>query len=1062
MKPASSSIFITKFCLGLCFLLLSLIAKAQVWTPITGLPTTEDFKTVKFIDALTGWAAGGNGSIIKTTDGGNNWTLQTSGTIKTIRSIFFLDANNGWACGDGGTIIATSNGGNTWLAQSSPYTSQYYSVQFVNTSTGWITGQGTVLLKTINGGSTWTQQMNQGSDMWGLEMQSTTVGWVCGGFNSVQGGPTLLKTTNGTSFPFQGNSGVTAFLTFDDIHFTDANNGWIVGGNGVIRHTANGGATTWTAQTSGTQYELLSVDFINNNVGYACGRQGIMIATSNGGANWYAQSTGTTSSTLWEIDMIDTVTGFAVGDNGLILRYTVYSPQQPLVLLQPNIGGEIFQISTSRFIIWQAQAGIANVKIEYSTTGNTGPWTTITNSTPAANGSYAWFVPNTPSVNCFVRISNTANSSINATSAAAFYITNTPYGIDYSVLTSATVNTSPPQITVSWVNDVNALSYGLYKKLPADAAWTFLTSLPGTTNLYVDNAVSTGIIYEYKIVKTTPLITGYGYVYSGIDIPAADSRGTMLLAVNGSFSTYLQPEINQLTADLVGDGWKVIQKDFAASTKDTSVKNWVVSEYNKPAASVKALLLIGHFAIPYSGNFAPDGHAERIGAQPADVFYADIDGAWTDNTVTTTTTGAIYTPNIPGDGKWDQSTIPSAAELQVGRIDMFNMTGFALSEADLIKQYLNKNHAFRHKNINPARRAFVNTVLDNQLFHTSAVAWRSFAPMIGSTNIGSINTSGCAGSGTCNVFIDSLENRSYLWTYMAGGGTDTSCADPVFTSSQCINRNINTVFMQLYGSYFVEWAKGGVSTTTNHLLRAPLANAGMPLTTCWTGGNPRWYFHHMGLGETIGFSVRQSQNNTSIYDPGNSTLTGGVHMVLMGDPSLRLHMVYPISGLTATQIAASVQLNWTASIDNNILGYNIYRADTITGDFLKLNTSLLLTTSFTDTMPSITTNNVYMVRALKAEVSPSGTYQNMSEGIFISKMIDPVFTFTGNGNWSDASNWNNNIAPPVFLKVGFTIIIDNLPGGQCYLDVAQTIAPGAALYVNSGKHLVIPDYLLIQ
>ena len=86
-------------------------------------------------------------------------------------------------------------------------------------------------------------------------------------------------------------------------------------------------------------------------------------------------------------------------------------------------------------------------------------------------------------------------------------------------------------------------------------------------------------------------------------------------------------------------------------------------------------------------------------------------------------------------------------------------------------------------------------------------------------------------------------------------------------------------------------------------LRAPLANAGMPLATCWTGGSPRWYFHHMGLGETIGYSLMQSQNNTSIYDPGNNTLLGGVHMVLMGDPTLRLHMVYPVSNLTATQVA---------------------------------------------------------------------------------------------------------------------------------------------------------------
>ena len=1032
---------------------------AQVWTPITGLPSSAALKSVKFIDISTGWVAGENGTILKTINGGSTWSLQSSGTTNTLRSIFFIDANNGWACGDLGTIIATNNGGTTWSPQSSPYTSQYNAIRFVNTTTGWLVGNGSVLLKTINGGTNWIQQSNQGVGMWGLEMLSTTSGWICGGFNNTQGSPSLLKTTNGSNWVYQTNSGVSSFLTFNDIRFSDANNGWIVGGNGIIKHTVDGGATTWSSQFSGTQYELLGVDFLNNNVGYACGRQGIILNTNNGGATWSAQSSSITSGSLWEIDMVDATTGFAVGDIG-ILKYTVYTPVQPIDLLQPNVGGDIFQIATKRFIIWQAQAGIANVKLEYSTSGNTGPWTTIIASTPAATGSYAWTIPNTSSINCYVRISNTANNSLFDISDAAFYILNTPYGIDYSVLTSATVNASPAQINISWINDPNALSYSIDKKLPADAGWTNLGSFSGATNSYTDNAVISGIIYEYRVVKTTPLLTGYGYISSGINIPSPDIRGTLLLAVDNNFATPLQTEINQLTKDLIGDGWKVIQKNFASSSKDTAVKNWVVQEYNKPAANVKSLLIIGHFAIPYSGNFAPDGHTERIGAQPADVFYADIDGMWTDNSVTTTTTGTIYTPNIPNDGKWDQSTIPSAGELQVGRIDMYNMTGFVLNETELIRQYLIKDHAYRHKIINPARRALLNSHLDNSLPSTSAVAWRSFSPMFGSANIAAINTNGCSSGGTCNAFIDSLQNNSYLWTYMAGGGTDTSCADPVFTSSQCINRTINTIFMQLYGSYFVEWAKGGISTTTNHLLRAPLANSGMPLITCWTGGAPRWYFHHMGMGESIGFSALQSQNNTTNYDLGNNQLAGSVHMAVMGDPSLRLHMVFPVTNLSANQTGTFIQLNWTSSTDNNILGYNIYRADTITGTFVKLNTSIIATNNFIDSLPSLVNNNVYMVRAVKLETSASGTYQNMSEGMFISKTVTTTFTFTGDGNWSNPANWNNNLYPPVILPAGFIIKID--PSGQCILDITQHIAAGADFIVIAGKNLVIPGSLFIQ
>ena len=1048
-------------CLVLLLISIVIPIHAQVWTPITGLPSTEAMKTVKFIDLNTGWAAGETGTIMKTTDGGDSWTIQTSGITNTLRSIFFLDTNNGWACGDEGTILTTNNGGATWTPQSSPYSSQYNTIRFVNSSTGWIVGIGNVLLKTTNGGVNWIQQTNQGSSMWGLEMLSTTSGWVCGGFNNSQNSPTLLKTTNGTNWTFQTNSGVSTFVSFNDIRFSDANNGWIVGGNGIIRHTTNAGATTWSAQNSGTQYELLGVDFLNTSVGYACGRQGVIITTGNGGTTWAAQSSSTTSSTLWEIDMVDDTTGFAAGDIG-ILKYQVYTPAQPIDLLQPNVGGDIFQIGTKRFIIWQAQPGITNVKLEYSTTGNTGPWLPIIASTPAALGSYSWTVPNASSVNCYIRISNTANNNVFDISNAAFYILNTPYGLDYSVLTSTQVSTTPPQITVSWVSDPNALSYSIDRKLPADTSWTNLASLSGSTISYADNNVSIGTIYEYRLVKTTPLLTGYGYLYTGIDITAPDARGTMLLAIDDSFTTPLQSELAQLKNDLIGDGWSVILHDFVATTPDSILKNWVVNEYNQPGATVKSLLIIGHLAIPYSGNFAPDGHTERIGAQPADVYYADIDGEWTDYTVMTNNSGQIYTPNDPNDGRWDQSVIPTAAELQVGRIDMHSMTGFALSEVELLRQYLNKNHAYRHKLINPARRALLNTHLDNSLPATSAVAWRSFAPMLGSNNIAQINTSGCGGNGTCHIFMDSLQTRSYLWTYMAGGGSDTSCANPVMTSSQCFNNNLNTVFMQLYGSYFVEWAKGGITGTTNHLLRAPLANAGMPLATCWTGGSPRWYFHHMGLGETIGYSTLQSQNNMGIYDPGNNQLLGGVHMALMGDPSLRLHMVYPVTHLTATQTEAMIQLDWTASADTDIIGYNVYQADSIEGQFQKLNSVIIASTTYTDSVPSLIPGNVYMVRAVKSETTASGSYKNMSEGIFIAKPVMTIFTFTGDGAWSIPGHWNNSLKPPALLPAGYSIIIDPIVNGQCILDVAQHIATGATFNVMTGKTFVLEADLFLH
>ena len=40
-----------------------------------------------FMDATTGWAVGGSGSIRHTTNGGTAWAAQTSGTTQTLHGI---------------------------------------------------------------------------------------------------------------------------------------------------------------------------------------------------------------------------------------------------------------------------------------------------------------------------------------------------------------------------------------------------------------------------------------------------------------------------------------------------------------------------------------------------------------------------------------------------------------------------------------------------------------------------------------------------------------------------------------------------------------------------------------------------------------------------------------------------------------------------------------------------------------------------------------------------------------------------------------------------------------
>lgn len=73
-----------------------------------------------------------------------------------------------------------------------------------------------------------------------------------------------------------------------------------------------------------------------------------------------------------------------------------------------------------------------------------------------------------------------------------------------------------------------------------------------------------------------------------------------------------------------------------------------------------------------------------------------------------------------------------------------------------------------------------------------------------------------------------------------------------------------------------------------------------------------------------------------------------------------------------------------------------------------------------------------------------------------------VYMFNGDGNWSDPANWTYNTVPPAVLPNGSEILINPKQGGQCVLNVSQTISQGAKLTVMTGKKIQIPLNLSVQ
>ena len=529
-------------------------------------------------------------------------------------------------------------------------------------------------------------------------------------------------------------------------------------------------------------------------------------------------------------------------------------------------------------------------------------------------------------------------------------------GKEISVLLQSTVQESPAEITLKWKIHSTSTGYSVFRKLKNGTSWgSSIASLSATDSMYTDTSVSVGISYEYKVEKSGTR-KGYGYVNTGIKVSSdhLENKGKFIIVVDTTYLNDFYQELWQLEQDIRLDGWQVFVIKADRTETDVAVKNRIKSLYNSDPTNFKAVLLLGHVPVPYSGDFAYDGHSNHQGAWPADMYYGEMNGTWTDVTVNNTTPSRAANDNIPGDGKWDHTSIPSDIELQVGRIDFHSLPAFTKTEGQLIKQYLIKDHNYKIKAFNTVNKALVDDNFKTVAEGFSASGYRNFSPIVGIDSIFDVD------------YFTTLRKSPYIWSYGCGGGSYTS-ANGIGNTNGFSTDSLRSIFTMLFGSYF------GDFDANNNFSRSALAS-GNTLTTAWAG-RPHWVFHHMGQGENIGYNVKLTQNNSTLYHA--STLSGFYRVIVanfLGDISLRQHVIAPPSNVQLN--TSGPFITWTASPET-VLGYNVYKADSLNGVYTKLNSSIITGTSFSYVGSG---NDYYMVRAVKLEETASGSYYNLSLG----------------------------------------------------------------------------------
>jgi len=119
------------------------------------------FHDIAVLDACEWMVTGEFGYVIKTKDCGYNWR-ETRPAYDTINSLKFRDKENGVAVGGSGTIMVTSDGGDNWeqLDASGVPISHLYDIDWDEQSQTWLaTGESGVLVKSDAAAETWTASL---------------------------------------------------------------------------------------------------------------------------------------------------------------------------------------------------------------------------------------------------------------------------------------------------------------------------------------------------------------------------------------------------------------------------------------------------------------------------------------------------------------------------------------------------------------------------------------------------------------------------------------------------------------------------------------------------------------------------------------------------------------------------------------------------------------------------------------------------------------------------------------------------------------------------------------
>jgi photosystem II stability/assembly factor-like uncharacterized protein len=294
--------------------------------------TSHNYQRIFFLDTLTGWVTGDSGIIYKTNNGGNSWFLQNSNTNNSVYDIRFINNQTGWAVTSNvhyiiphSSVLRTIDGGNNWTVYPLEDTNLiFYTIVFQNVNTGWIAGAIGHILKSTNSGINWVYSEFDTTEfryntIFRMKFYNNDFGIACGGVMDLAG--VLWKYSNsGLNWFSQGISPEP----IHDVDFINSSIAVCVGGDfefGFMAAKTTDAGITWIYQNIGYFGVGKAISFRTTTEAWVpLSYSNTFAVTTNSGDNWFTVSTPD-SVTLEDIQFLDDKHGWTCGLGGAIYKY---------------------------------------------------------------------------------------------------------------------------------------------------------------------------------------------------------------------------------------------------------------------------------------------------------------------------------------------------------------------------------------------------------------------------------------------------------------------------------------------------------------------------------------------------------------------------------------------------------------------------------------------------------------------------------------------------------------------------------------------------------------------